>query len=243
MVYNLNHGVANVNHQRLMRSYAQFCPVARALDVVGERWALLIVRELLIRPCRFTDLRDGLPGIASNLLADRLRHLEEAGVVERAELPPPAASTVYRVTERGRALGPVVVELAVWGAPLLASGRGEDAFFGRWMALLEVAVFQGVATEGVAPMAFDLVVDGETARLNVAEDGVTVVGSPVGPADVIVTADAVTAAGVLMREVELQDAVGRGEMRLDGQPEAVTRLATLLGRIEGFRSTATPRPG
>lgn len=219
-----------------MRSYAHFCPIARALDVVGERWALLIVRELLIRPCRFTDLREGLPGIASNLLADRLRSLEQAGVIERAELPPPAASTVYRVTDRGRGLAPVIVELAVWGAPLLESGRGDDHFFGRWMTLLEVVVFNGVSTDGVAPLTFDLLVDGESARLDVRDDGLSIAHDAAGPPDVVFASDAETTARVLMRLVELDQAVADGAVTLTGDDGAVRRLRTLFARVDGFRS-------
>src|SRR5271155_445348 len=103
-----------------MRSYGQYCSVAKALDVVGERWTLLIVRELLLRgDLRYTDLRQGLPGIATNLLADRLRELERLGVVEREEAPPPIAATVYRLTSHGQRLGPVLLELGRWGSGLL----------------------------------------------------------------------------------------------------------------------------
>jgi DNA-binding HxlR family transcriptional regulator len=98
------------------RSYGDACTIARALDVVGERWALLIVRELLLAPRRFADLRRGLPGASSNLVADRLRELEGRGVVRRRLLPPPAASRVYELTERGRALEPILLALGEWGA-------------------------------------------------------------------------------------------------------------------------------
>ncbi|MEU0566659.1 winged helix-turn-helix transcriptional regulator [Nonomuraea sp. NPDC005983] len=103
-----------------MRSYDDPCGIARALDHVGERWALLIVRELLLGPKRFTDLRSGLPGASQNVLAQRLRELEESGVVRRRRLPPPAASRVYELTDRGLDLEPVVLALARWGsrAPL-----------------------------------------------------------------------------------------------------------------------------
>ena len=101
------------------RSYEQFCPLARAMDVLGERWTLLLVRELLVAPMRFSDLRAHLDGIGSALLTQRLRDLERAGLVERAELPPPAARTVYQLTERGRALEPVIYELARFGLPYL----------------------------------------------------------------------------------------------------------------------------
>jgi DNA-binding HxlR family transcriptional regulator len=97
------------------RSYQDGCGIARALDVVGERWALLVVRELLFGPQRFTELRQGLPGASSNLVADRLRELEERGVVARRHLAPPAASQVYELTEWGRELEPIVLALGEWG--------------------------------------------------------------------------------------------------------------------------------
>src|SRR5438445_11013915 len=99
-----------------MRSYGQYCGLAKALDVIGDRWSLLIVRELLLHDAlRYTDLRGGLPGIATNLLADRLRQLEQAGVVEREEAPPPIARTLFRLTERGRRLRPAIHALMSWG--------------------------------------------------------------------------------------------------------------------------------
>src|SRR2546428_13402057 len=103
-----------------MRQYGQFCPLAKALDVVGDRWTLLIVRELSVRACRYTDLRDGLPGIATNLLADRLKSLEAAGIITAEAAPRPVATTLYRLPERGEALLPALQALVTWGAPLLA---------------------------------------------------------------------------------------------------------------------------
>jgi len=97
------------------RSYGHYCPVAKTLELVGERWTLLIVRELLVGPLRFTDLHAALAGIPRNLLADRLRDLEALGLVARRELPPPAARTVYDLTDAGRALLPVIGALAQWG--------------------------------------------------------------------------------------------------------------------------------
>src|SRR6476646_9944593 len=98
------------------RSYGEACRFAHALDLVGERWALLVVRELLLGPKRFTDLRAGLPHASSNILSERLRDLEHGGVIQRRKLPPPAASTVYELTEWGRELEPVVTKLGAWGA-------------------------------------------------------------------------------------------------------------------------------
>jgi DNA-binding HxlR family transcriptional regulator len=115
-----------------MRSYGDRCGIARALDLVGERWALLVVRELLLGPKRFTDLRTGLPNIGPDVLAQRLRDLEDAGVVRRRTLPPPAASRVYELTERGQDLEPVVLALGRWGSrepfPDGDGGIGVDAF-------------------------------------------------------------------------------------------------------------------
>src|ERR1051325_3362685 len=114
-----------------MRTYGDRCGIARALDVVGERWALLVVRELLLGPKRFTDLRAGLPQIGPDVVSRRLRELEGSGVVERDKLPPPAASQVYAHTERGRALEPVVLELGRWGSeapvPSADAPLGADA--------------------------------------------------------------------------------------------------------------------
>src|SRR6478736_3980785 len=112
-----------------MRSYAQCCALAKALDVVGERWTLLIVRELLLQgPSRYTDIRAGLPGIATNLLADRLRELERAGLVNREEAPPPVATTLYALTPRGEQLRRALDELLVWGMPLMAEPSDGDSF-------------------------------------------------------------------------------------------------------------------
>src|SRR5437764_1438734 len=97
------------------RSYADACGIARALDVIGERWALLLVRELLLGPRRFSDLRRALPAASSNLVADRLREMRSRGVVDRRRLPPPAASDVYELTAWGRELEPIVLALGGWG--------------------------------------------------------------------------------------------------------------------------------
>jgi DNA-binding HxlR family transcriptional regulator len=118
-----------------MRSYGQFCSIARALDVIGDRWTLLIIRELLLRgACRYTDLKNGLPGIATNLLADRLRELESAGLIAREEAPPPVATTLVRLTEAGASLEPLVRALASWGIRLMAQPVADDEFRPEWFA-------------------------------------------------------------------------------------------------------------
>src|SRR6266487_2147860 len=118
-----------------MRSYGEYCSLAKALDVIGERWTLLIVRELALKgACRYTDLRNGLPGIASNLLADRLRELETAGVITREDAPPPIATTLFRLTPRGEQLRPVLDDLMRWGLPLMSEQTADDAVQSHWLA-------------------------------------------------------------------------------------------------------------
>ena len=118
-----------------MRSYDEYCAIAKSLDLVGDRWTLLVIRELSLRgPSRYTDLRNGLPGVATNLLADRLRELEAAGLVAREEAPPPVATTLFRLTPRGEGLRPVLDELMRWGLPLMFEQRDEDAVRSHWLA-------------------------------------------------------------------------------------------------------------
>ena len=116
-----------------MKSYSQYCSVAKALDVVGDRWTLLIVRELLTQgPCRYTDLRAGLPGIASNLLSTRLKEMETAGLITRTAAPPPIATTLFDLTDRGRELKDVLYSLGRWGLDFMVTADGSDAFRSNW---------------------------------------------------------------------------------------------------------------
>jgi DNA-binding HxlR family transcriptional regulator len=118
-----------------VRSYRQYCGLARSLDVVGDRWTLLIVRELLIGEGRYTDLLKGLPGIATNLLVARLEEMAKAGLVTRTLLPPPAATTVFRLTPRGEELRPVIQALGKWAGPLMTGRARGESVRTRWMAL------------------------------------------------------------------------------------------------------------
>jgi DNA-binding HxlR family transcriptional regulator len=163
------------------RSYDQYCPVAHALDLVGERWSMLIVRELMHGPRRYTDLADNLPGIGTNILAARLRALEECGIVEKRKLPPPAASRVYELTEYGRELRPVMRELAFWGARSLGPPTEEDELFEGWLANAVDTMLGPFVKKG----RFEFRVGDEVATL---ADGVGVPGSAVDP-DVVVETD------------------------------------------------------
>jgi DNA-binding HxlR family transcriptional regulator len=143
------------------RTYNDRCGIARALDAVGDRWALLVVRELLLGPKRFTDLRAGLPKVSPDVLAQRLRELEAAGVLRRDALPPPAASQVYELTERGRELKPVILELGRWGSrePPNAGPLGPDA-----AVIALMTMFRG-GVEGT----FELRLDGHVFALSAAD--------------------------------------------------------------------------
>ena len=117
----------------MRKGYDHYCPVAHALDLIGDRWALLVVKELMRGPKRYTDLAEHLRGIGTNILAARLRDLETGGVLTKRMLPPPAASRVYELTDYGRALRPVLRELALWGAPSLGPPTDDDELFPGWL--------------------------------------------------------------------------------------------------------------
>jgi len=162
------------------RSYEQYCPVAHALDLIGERWAMLIVKELMHGPKRYTDLAEHLPGIGTNILAARLRALEDCRVIEKRKLPPPAASRVYEVTEYGRALKPVMRELALWGARSLGPPTDKDELFEGWLANAIDTMLGPFQTEGT----LEFRVGGEVATL---AGGIAESGAADDP-DVVVTA-------------------------------------------------------
>jgi DNA-binding HxlR family transcriptional regulator len=166
----------------MAKTYDQYCPVAHALGVVGERWALLVVRELLQGPKRYTDLAEGLPGIGTNILASRLRDLEQAGVVTKKTLPPPAASRVYELTEFGLELKPVMRELALWGARSLGPPTAEDELFPGWLVNPVEMILAPLAPTG----RFEFRVGDEIASL---VDGVAHAG-PTDDPDVVVEGDA-----------------------------------------------------
>ncbi|MEU3652508.1 helix-turn-helix domain-containing protein [Streptomyces sp. NPDC032161] len=137
------------------RSYDQFCAAARSLDSVGDRWTLLIVRELLAGPRRYTDLHADLPGVSTDVLASRLKDMEQNGLATRRRLPPPAAASVYELTERGRGLLPVLSALAEWGAPALDERRPTDAVRAHWFALPLLRVLDGTTHAGVVEVRLD----------------------------------------------------------------------------------------
>ena len=153
----------------MSRSYGQFCGLARALDVIGDRWSLLIVRQLLVAPARYTDLHAGLPGIATNLLADRLRDLEESGVVERSQTDRGGA-VVYELTPWGAELRGPIEGLVRWSTPLMARGPEGDHFRLEWLAVALPALLAGRR----APGTIGIAVDGDVLRVRSTSRGIEV---------------------------------------------------------------------
>jgi DNA-binding HxlR family transcriptional regulator len=208
-----------------VKSYGQFCAVAKSLDVIGDRWNLLIVRELLLRgPSRYTDVLGGLPGIATNLLVDRLRQLEDSDVVERYEAPPPVATTLFKLTPRGEELRPVLEELVRWGAPLVLNDDDADkeTFRAIWLTIPAELFLEDLAP-GEPPVAVELEAGGETITIEAAEGTVSV--RP-GPA----TNPALTLAGsprlllsTVVGAVPFRQAVKQG-LRHRGNPRALNRF-------------------
>src|SRR5262245_40339222 len=171
-----------------MKSYGQYCPVAKALEVIGDRWSLLIIRELLLRgACRYTDLRNGLPGIATNLLVERLRDLEEAGVIKSEAARPPVATTLFSLTARGAALEPVIIHLGLWGAPLMFEDNGGAQFQGHWLGL-PLRLHLADKRPGDPPAVVEFRVGGEVVQVRVDEGEIEVLsGWELGDADVHVS--------------------------------------------------------
>lgn len=158
------------------RSYDQYCSTARALDVVGDRWTLLIVRELLAGPRRYTDLHADLPGVSTDVLASRLKDMERDGLTTRRRLPPPGAAYVYELTARGRQLLPVLQALGEWGAPELTERRATDAVRAHWFALPLLRGLESVSGGGFVEVRLE---EGEF-HLYVGAEDVPVYGA--GPA-------------------------------------------------------------
>jgi DNA-binding HxlR family transcriptional regulator len=207
------------------RSYADACGIGRALDVVGERWAIHVVRELLLGPKRFTDVRTALPQISSDVLAQRLRELEAAGVVTHRTLPPPAASKVYELTDRGRELEPVLLELGRWGSRLpLPEGlcMSVDSHIVSLRTLFDPAL----ARDFTARVELHL---GEDRFGVEIADGRIVAerGEPTAP-DAALATDPATFVELLHGTRKLSDAVRGGDAVVEGDRRALTRFLRLF---------------
>ena len=210
-----------------MRSYRQYCGLARALDLVGDRWVLLIVRELLIRgSARYSDLLAGLPGIATNLLGDRLTDLEQRGLVVREELPPPASATVFRLTDRGRELEEVIAAFGRWARPLMSDRKRGEAVRGHWYVLPARLYLRDRSPEA-APVNLQLELDGDPVILSTVGDGsVTANPGRLSTADATLAGEPQVVMSVLAGRLTLKQARARG-LHFSGKAAALERVRAI----------------
>jgi DNA-binding HxlR family transcriptional regulator len=209
-----------------MRTYDDACAAAHALDLVGERWALLVVRELLLGPKRFTDLRAGLPNASPNVLAQRLRELEGAGVVRRRKLPPPAASRVYELTEWGIELEPVIIRLGRWGAR--SPSKPRDAELGVDSLILSFrTMFDPRAAEGLEA-SYELRFGEDRFHAEVVDGRFEVERGGAERPDAIIETDAGTLAALVYEGRDLDEALRSGDIKIEGDESAVARFLGLF---------------
>lgn len=209
-----------------MKRYAQYCPVAHALELVGERWALLVVRELLNGPKRYTDLASALPGIGTNILAGRLRDLEQAGVVQKRRLPPPAAAQVYELTPYGEELREPLYALARWGAKSLGPPTSEDALTPGW--LVNAVRATCVGAERVPSGEVELRVADDVVRIRFdGEEPVVEAGSADSP-DVVIETDPTTLFCLAGHEQSAKEAIEAGAVQIAGRRADAERFLSLL---------------
>ena len=209
------------------RTYGDACGIARALDIVGERWALMVVRELLLGPKRFTDLRAGLPHVSPDVLAQRLRELEQSGILRRRRLPPPAGSQVYELTGAGLALEPVVIALGRWGganAPPPADGVGMslDSHVMSLRTLFDPSLAGDFRT------SLELRLGDQRFRAELADGRLEVVRGELRAPDAVVDTDPPTFLDLIRGRRELAEAHASGDVRIEGDESAVARFLGLF---------------
>jgi DNA-binding HxlR family transcriptional regulator len=208
------------------RTYRDACGIPRALDRIGGRWALMIVRELVLGPKRFTDLRAGLPNASPNVLSERLRELEEAGVVRRRTLPPPAPARVYELTEWGAELQDVLNMLGRWGAR--APEAPEDCGMSDDAHLLSLLTLFDPSLAGDFSAVLDLRLGDERFRAQVAEGELEIERGEASEPDAVVTTDHGTLLALAHRRAELDEALASGDIEIAGDKDSVARFVGLF---------------
>ena len=211
----------------MSRGYRQFCGLARALDLVGGRWALLIVRDLLTGPKRFSDLHEGLPGVPTNVLTSRLRELEEAGIVQRHAHARPGGGVVYELTEFGHELEEPVLRLGFWGAKALGARHEGDYISTDSLALALRGAFRPEHAEGPARL-YEFSIEGKSLRVAVEDGSVIAPCESTDQPDLVIETDAEVLAGVLTGQIDLETARKSGRMRLEGTRAEARRLLAMF---------------
>jgi DNA-binding HxlR family transcriptional regulator len=221
------------------RSYNQYCGLAYALDVVGERWTLLIIRELFAGPRRFKDLIDGLPDISTNLLSDRLKSLEQQGIISRRVLPPPAGSTVYQLTPLGQSLEKTLLELGKWGSQFVPpSMEGVNVLHLGSYALTLKTFFRPELAEGLNE-TYELHVDNEILQIQVKNGDLQVKQGEAFKPDAIFHMDVPSYLGLLTGHINPDEALSACLIRVEGDPGSLDRLLNLCRLPESVGSQST----
>jgi DNA-binding HxlR family transcriptional regulator/putative sterol carrier protein len=210
-----------------MKRYSQYCPVAHALEAVGERWSLLIVRELLGGPKRYTDLAAELPGIGTNILAARLRDLEQSNVVRKRKLPPPTPATVYELTEYGAELEEVMHSLARWGARSIGPPSADERLAPGWSLNAVKATFRPDAAVGVRA-TYELRLGEELTAMRVEDGVVAVAPGPAEEPDLVFETDPATMFELVARTLTPADALAAGRVCIEGDEGELERLVSML---------------
>jgi DNA-binding HxlR family transcriptional regulator/putative sterol carrier protein len=209
--------------------YQQYCALARTLEIAGDRWTLLIVRELAPGPRRFTDLLDGLPGVSRKLLTDRLRALEGNGVVIRRELPPPAARQVYELTEDGHDLATAMSPLIAWGTRRIGDRKPGESFRARWPAVAMAGLADRETAKGVNE-TYQYLVGDSAFHFTVDDGSIELHDGRAEDPSVVVTTDEQTWADIASGKTVASSAAAAGALTLAGDPEAVKRLRKIFSR-------------
>ncbi|KOX21759.1 crotonobetainyl-CoA:carnitine CoA-transferase [Saccharothrix sp. NRRL B-16348] len=210
------------------RNYGQFCGLAAGLGIIGERWTLLIVRELMISPQRFNGLADNLPGIGPNLLAERLRALVEAGVVEHRPVAEDGRGKSYRLTEVGEGLRPAVLAIAKWGMGFLRESDAKDVVRAEWGFLALQSMIDRDRIPDVDE-TYEFRVDDDSFAIEVRGGAVSFVHASAAEPDLTITCAADTFVKIGARLLTPFDAIVTGELKVDGDADVVHRCTRMLG--------------
>jgi DNA-binding HxlR family transcriptional regulator len=209
------------------KSYNQFCALAYGLDVIGERWTLLIIRELLTGPRRFKDLLAGLPDVSTNLLSERLKNLEQQGIISRHVLPPPAGSTVYELTAVGRGLETAILELGKWGSQFLPSSLEGIALPSLGAVTLAVKAFFHPEQAQNIHEIFELHLGNEVLQIQIDDGKLHVQQDQALKADIVLYTEMAIFMGLFSGQIEAETAITSGLVRIKGHTDGLRRLLQL----------------
>ena len=231
------------------RSYGQYCGLAHALDLIGERWSLLVIRELMTGPKRYKDLLKQLPGIGTNLLAKRLKFLEEKGILTRRTLPPPASTEAYDLTDFGRQLEPVLIGLARWGYQTIPRPGASTVHFPDWSVLAMKAVFLADRAADVQD-DYEYRIDGAVFHARIKDGRLTTGQGSVPYPDFVLETDGPTFLAIVSGELDVQEAQRQSRLTITGDKDAFARSTELFDltplhqprEFKAFELTGRPGP-